>query len=652
MKLTRVELHDYKSIRNSNPFSIEEDVTCLVGKNEAGKTAILQAIYRLNPIEDTTVPYDVVEDYPRSEVEDYRQAVEAKKRDHAIVAKATYTLEDNDVAEAEEAFGKKSITSRELTISAGYNNVRYFALSTDEKEAVKHLVATAELVPEIAKQLKDCDTVENGLEILKKAEETTEVARLVKLCTTIIKDGGLNKHIYLKYIKGNIPKFLYFDEYYQMKGHENIEALQKRLDGNSLLPSDHPLLGLIELARLDNLKELINPSRTEALINRLQGASNHLTRQVLKYWSQNRHLRLLFDVRPARPEDPDGMTSGTNIWARVEDDVHMVTTRLGTRSRGFVWFFSFLAWYSNLKKKHSRLILLLDEPGLSLHGKAQEDLLNFFEEELQGGHQLIYTTHSPFLVDSKRFDRVRIVEDKSLDTDEPLSPEKRGTKVITDILEANPDSLFPLQGAFGYEIYQTLFVGPNSLVVEGVSDLIYVQAISAHLEAVGRNGLSRKWTITPVGGSDKVPTFVSLLGSQKGMMVATLIDIQAKDRQTIDNLYKKKLLKKNNVVTFADFTAKDEADIEDMFETDFYIELVNKEFDVSISSSALEESSPRILVKLERYFEKHPLKKEAKFNHYRPARYFAQNLSKLSDKLGNATLDRFEKAFNTLNELL
>ena len=188
-----------------------------------------------------------------------------------------------------------------------------------------------------------------------------------------------------------------------------------------------------------------------------------------------------FDVRPGRPGDQEGMTSGTNILARVYDSKRMVSTPLGTRSRGFVWFFSFLAWFDQQQRKNEPLILLLDEPGLFLHGRAQGDLLRYIDEELKGNHQVIYTTHSPFMVDSTKFDRIRIVQDKSMDSDKPIPSNEDGTKVITEVLEATQDSLFPLQGALGYDIYQTLFVGPNSLVVEGVSDLLYIQTISALL---------------------------------------------------------------------------------------------------------------------------------------------------------------------------
>ena len=359
-----------------------------------------------------------------------------------------------------------------------------------------------------------------------------------------------------------------------------------------------------------------------------------------------------FDIHQAQTEDPPGMTSGTNIWARVKDTKHAVTTTLGARSRGFVWFFSFLAWYQKLRKENKNLILLLDEPGLSLHAKAQGDLLHYFEKELKPHHQLVYTTHSPFMVDPAHFDRVRIVQDLGIEPDsENLPQEQLGTKVLSDVLEATPDSLFPLQGALGYEIHQTLFIGPNNLIVEGVSDLLYIQTISALLQAKGEPGLSSDWTITPVGGSDKVPTFVALIGAQTNLNVAVLIDYQKRDEQRIENLYKKKLLEAKRVFTYADFVSANEADIEDMFDDAFYLKLVNSEFALSISLTNLPSGNPRILRRLKQYFQENPLPNGEKFNHYRPARYFSENLKSLESELTEPQLNRFRKAFEALNKL-
>ena len=653
MKLIRVHITNFQSVQDSTEFDIG-DVTCLVGKNEAGKTALLKALYRLNPVLQADGEFDPTEDYPRRAVSDYEYEVEAGRREPAQVIKATFDLEPKDIEAVEEVFGPKCLKGEcpTVTLSKGYENKRSFSgLQVDKDETLGHLFEAADLPHTLTEQLRALGSVDEVVQTLNEQEQTEAVQELVSKLNDI-SEHGISHFVYKSVLYDRIPKFLYFDEYYQMKGQDNVDALRQRIQQNALEGSDHPLLGLLELARLD-LDQVADPQRTQTLLAKLEAAEIRLTQRVLAYWSQNRHLRMTFDIRRARPGDPEGMTSGMNIWGRVRDMRHMVSTGLGTRSRGFVWFFSFLAWYSQLRQKDENLLLLLDEPGLSLHAKAQEDLLRYFEKELKPHHQLIYTTHSPFMVDPSRFERVRIVQDLSVESESyDLPEEQQGTKVTTEILDATPDSLFPLQGALGYEIYQTLFIGPNSLVVEGVSDLLYIQTMSALLQERGAAGLSGDWTITPVGGSDKVPTFVALIGAQTHLNVAVLIDYQKRDRQVIENLYKRKLLDKKHVVTFADFVSGSEADIEDMFNPEFYMELVNRAYGASIGMDDLSMSHPRILRRIEEYLEENPLADNMSFNHYRPARYFSENVGALADKLSDADLGRFQLAFDALNNLL
>ena len=187
-----------------------------------------------------------------------------------------------------------------------------------------------------------------------------------------------------------------------------------------------------------------------------------------------------------------------------------------------------------------------------------------------------------------------------------------------------------------------------------MSDLLYIQTISGLLEEAGRTGLREEWIITPVGGAEKVPTFAALIGVQPGMNVATLIDIQKKDHQNIENLYKRKLLKKTHVLTFGDFTGKPDADIEDMFEVDFYLKLVNAEYGSAmvkpLDAPSLKPGT-RIVVRVEEAIQLNPAS-GVKFNHYRPARYFAEHISKLKKGLNDDTINRFEAAFKAVNALL
>lgn len=653
MKLKQYRVREFRSIWDSGLIEVDDQTTCFVGKNEAGKTTVLTALYRTNPIREGDAVFDETYDYPKREVEDYRFAVENGERDEAIVVECTYELEKADFQVIEDVFGPKAFTDKTFRRETYYGKANSKAfLNVNDSSARKHLSENTALSDELKTKLAAAETWADFDAALDSTEATEAVATLKKLVTKV-RENGLRSYIFFSLIWPRAPKFLYFDEYYQMEGQANLNALIAREDGDKLQDSDYPLIGLINLARLDHRK-LVATNNTVELKNKLQGAGNHLTQRIVKYWSQNKHIQMRFDVRDAKAGDPDGMQQGVNVWGEVYDSVHWATTPLSNRSRGFVWFFSFLAWYEDVKRQGQNVILLLDEPGLSLHGRAQADLLRYFDAELSG-HQLLYTTHSPFMIDPTKFQRVRIVQDLGIDASDALPKEEDGTKVLANVFDATDDSLFPLQGALGYEIQQTLFIGPNSLIVEGVADMLYLRTVSGELEREGRTGLSEEWIITPVGGSGKVPTFVAMLGSQKGMNLATLLDIQNSDKQLIEDLYKKKLLTKKQVSTYADFTGTAEADVEDMFDRAFYLDLVNGEFagqlPEKITKTKLNAKEPRTLRAIEAWLADNPMK-SGSFGHYRPARYFTEQITKLWPKVSDDTKARFEAAFVHLNTLL
>lgn len=92
-----------------------------------------------------------------------------------------------------------------------------------------------------------------------------------------------------------------------------------------------------------------------------------------------------------------------------------------------------------------------------------------------------------------------------------------------------------------------------------------------------------------------------------------------------------------------------------MFERDFFVALVNAEFAKQLSKkitpAVLNTKDPRVLRSIEEWLEANPMK-SGKFGHYRPARYFAENVTTLWPNLSDATKDRFEAAFKHLNGLL
>ncbi|MGA9668613.1 MAG: AAA family ATPase, partial [Terracidiphilus sp.] len=357
MRLVSFQVRDFKSVYDSGRIDVS-DVTCLVGKNESGKTTLLQALYRLNPIIPEHQKFDVTDDYPRAEVEDYRRAVEAETRSHSIPISATFEVEDAELQVIEAELGKGVLAGRQLRYERSYAGESFVTLREDEKVAGATLLRQASMEGEIPPETwtnldtlvtawygqaeqKAKDTAaamaaianiadaeeQRAAEADAKALEETSASKQGRAALLRLVDRGLSLYIWDRFLRPRLPKFLYFDEYYQMPGHVNIEALKARQASKALLEGDHPMLGLVDLARL-NVDELLNSRRTEEIISKLEGASNHLSRKILKYWSQNQHLGVRFDVRPARPGDPKGMETGTNLLGRVYDSVHFVSTPL------------------------------------------------------------------------------------------------------------------------------------------------------------------------------------------------------------------------------------------------------------------------------------------------------------------------------------
>jgi len=310
-----------------------------------------------------------------------------------------------------------------------------------------------------------------------------------------------------------------------------------------------------------------------------------------------------------------------------------------------VWFFSFLAYFNEIEEAQtSNLILLLDEPGLSLHGRAQEDLLRLIDERLAPRHQVIYTTHSPFMVSPGDFHRVRTVVDQ----------DNTGTKVSAEIFKADEDTAFPLLTAMGIEMTQTLFIGEHTLLLEGPSDLIYLDVLSDLAESKGLPGLDPRWVKTPIGGSGKLSTFVTLLGANR-LHVAVLIDSSTKDTGAVRRLRDNGQLAQNGLVEIREFTATPDADVEDLFEREFYLKLANhayaRELVTPITPADLNQRDPRVARAVEAYFRDHNVA-AGKFTHYRPAAVLLREQATLLPQIGQDTIDRAGRLFARLNSLL
>lgn len=650
MKLIKARVKNFRSVDNSNTFEIS-DLTCLVGKNEAGKTAILHALRGLRPLRP--FEYDRVRDYPRR----YLSRYDERHRDgESEVVRTWWNVSDNDVRAVEEKLGDGILSSREFEVwTAMGHDGPYWELPVDQKACLEHLAKKHKLDAAERSVIKSVETTEQAVAILEKAERTEKQSAFLTEIKSFRKSSAVL--VAIDILSERVPKFFYTSHFERMSGEISLNKLVQDRQHNRVSVGDQIFLDFLEYAGT-TLEELQNSKRYEELKAQCEGASNDITDEIFQFWSQNEALSVKIELGEGKPQDEPPFNSGTIAKIRIENQHHRASVPLSERSAGFVWFFSFLAQFKQLKKTAGNTILLLDEPGLTLHGKAQSDLLRYIQERLLPSHQVIYSTHSPFMVPAERLADVRVVEDV-VERDERRRPIVRGTKVSSDVLSVDKDTLFPLQGHLGYEITQSLFIGKNTLLVEGPSDILYLQALSHGLKNRKRTGLDPRWTICPSGGVDKIWSFASLFGGNK-LNIAVLCDYGRGDKGKVERLKQSQILKTGQVWTVADFTGKAESDVEDLFHPEIYLSLVNQAYSLSgnqrVDQNKLAQVQPQseCVVKLvEAVFKTMP-PEAPEFDHFAPADWLLRHPDVLSgeSKEIQETLDRCEKVFSTMNGLL
>ncbi len=639
MQLIRARITDYRSVEDSGMFDVEKDVTCLVGKNESGKTTLLQALFRVNPVEPAA--FDEVVDFPARKTRERKQLPAGKK---IPVVRATFLLDDSEMKAIEDEFGPKAMTSREFDIVIGYRDgSKTFTLPYDEAAIVDHLRSALDLPAAAAKAIEGETTIADLLDALDQLEEPPSDATALANRIRSWRNSSLGCRLIDQYALPSMPKFVYFSDYDTMPGKVALPDLIRRRDSGELKRGERALLSLLDMAGVSP-EEFKDSDQHERLLRELENSGNVISDEVFEYWSQNTELEVQLKVLPPEAGALPPFDVGPILQVRVFNRRHRASVPFDDRSRGFVWFFSFLAYFNELEAAGTTdLILLLDEPGLSLHGRAQEDLLRLIDERLAPKHQVLYTTHSPFMVDPENLQRVRTVIDM----------ERGGAKISSEIFKADEDTAFPLLAAMGIEMTQTLFVGEHTLLLEGPSDLIYLDVLTDVTEANSSTGLDPRWVKTPIGGSGKLSTFVTLLGANK-LNVAVLVDSSTKDVGAVQRLRDNGQLAKNGLVEISEFTTTADADVEDLFERDFYLELVNRayasELTTPISVTDLNAKDPRVVRQIEAVFKQRKI--ATRFNHYKPAAVLLREQASLAPLINAATITRADQLFTRLNSLL
>ena len=224
------------------------------------------------------------------------------------------------------------------------------------------------------------------------------------------------------------------------------------------------------------------------------------------------------------------------VMARDHDLVFTITDRTGTeysfeeRSQGLRYFLSYYIQYrSHESNPNISEILLMDEPDAYLSSQAQQDLLKIFDSfanpepssHLSRSMQVVYVTHSPFLIDKNHGERIRVLQKGN---------EDEGTRVVEDVSKNHYE---PLRSSIGAFVGETAFIGNCNLMVEGISDQILLAGAIKYLRAVNapkyENLDLNHLTIVPSGSASHIPYLVYLARGRDVEQPAVIVLLDGDD---------------------------------------------------------------------------------------------------------------------------
>ena len=618
MTLKRFRVTNFRSIMDSGWIECD-DVTSLVGVNEAGKSNVILALWKLKPVRDGGI--DALHDMPTKKYAAWRASPEKItfisadfELDGTLVDKVA-KLCDCDRAAVSVVNIKRRYDGKYVVSFPNYQkatDIKSSSVAGTVLDARDQLMLLSEktkaetgIKEKVMNLYDEILSLLEGKEFLSLSdyETITELypSNLVKSATSEIyphytaTKNTIEKAFQILHtinpadnadarelMIAEMPSFVYYSNYGNLDAQIYLPHAIKwlkgeKVDGISNEAKVRTLRVLFDFVKLDPEEVLElgkdpirivedrygnevekKPTKEEiaaateqkaARAILLNSASSELTSKFKDWWKQGNYI-FRFQA--------DG--EFFKIW--VSDDKRPEEIELERRSTGLQWFLSFfLIFLVESQEAHKGAILLLDEAGLSLHPLAQKDLIAFFDN-LAKTNQMIYTTHSPFLVDTSNIDRAKVVYSDA-----------EGLTVVSSDLRASDDklnekSIYAVHAALGLSVSDILLQGCQPVIVEGPSDQNYLNAIKLYLIRNQKFAPSTELVFIPSGGVRGVPGVVSIVSGKNEDLPLVVLDSDQSGRDA-----KKKLLSglykdsPERVIEIADFSDVPNCEFEDLIPT-------------------------------------------------------------------------------------
>jgi len=675
MRLRKFRVRAYRCIHDSGEITVG-DLAAFVGRNESGKTTILQALTLLNRDEEV------------SEL-DLCDEMSEELKDEMRLAEGEFELNRHEISLIKEKFPSlpdiKKIklirTNRNPKIQYEFENIK---LGENESKGInswenfsKQILGFLDTIPNHLRiQIdtkffegqvpKNQETFDRGMAEFsnqfhviaiqepKVIEEWEKIYESPENQFSNLLSGENESTALQNFIASHLhPRFVYFSDYKKIYGNINLNEYLREEKGervNSIefveeFDKAETVRNLFYLAELD-IKELDevkeSPSKCIKILN---AASNRLTSRLNPAWKGD-------------PIHVDLRYNPGNIMSVVISDVHKDGTITNTgllnrRAEGFKWTFSFIVNFAaeTQRAELKEAILLLDEPARNLHPTQQMGISDLLKN-LAGSNQVLYATHSPFMIFDYTPGNLLVVE---------LDRRKHLSRIFYDYWNADDKTLTPILYGLSRGQVESMVdreIGRNSrpiIIVETMSDAMYLNAFDKFLQDpnISMNPLNviaayNKNSVLPLAifyRNHGYKTFVLLDNSQESKQIsAQLVSNEFSPIQTI----------------FFEREGKKLESIEDYIALEDYLYPVNQTYEIKLRHEGFSNLTPQdilskegggILEKLKKIWQEHRDDDWGKFDNEEVTRYICEKITlEETDFLTDKTKDQFRSLYRLIAE--
>ncbi|MXZ55238.1 MAG: AAA family ATPase [Gammaproteobacteria bacterium] len=234
MKLTHARIRNFRCILDTKKFSINK-LCCLVGKNEAGKTAALTALQSILPFGKPQTNFDKTEDYPRRYLSQYSTR---HPDGRAPVVDTWWKLDGDAYKLLCEEFGEEAIKSKKVKISRTYDNPEtIWRLKLDSSLALKYVFSKYKLNASENQILAKCTTVEETLNVIRRKEVVKPKLEAIASYLETCSNSSLHDKA-VEILNPLVPEFFYTSHYDRMNGQISVHQVQRDQSENNVNSGD------------------------------------------------------------------------------------------------------------------------------------------------------------------------------------------------------------------------------------------------------------------------------------------------------------------------------------------------------------------------------------------------------------------------------